>query len=116
MFNLWYCSQLRALKKDLAEVEAHLARTARLLKIADPDGWLNPKSKAASAAKVSVAKQMEAEKRRKTLVLAKKQAEQQVCIHCDRRLAVIMLISWQHELMAESHDHDIVSVYQGAAY
>ncbi|GAX81620.1 hypothetical protein CEUSTIGMA_g9048.t1 [Chlamydomonas eustigma] len=68
--------KLKAMRKELADVEAQLARTARLLKIADPDGWLNPKSKAASDAKIAVAKRLEADKRRKTLALAKQQAVQ----------------------------------------
>lgn len=44
--------QLKALRKELAEAEAGLARAERLLRIADPDGWLKPGTKAAAVGMV----------------------------------------------------------------
>ena len=32
--------QLKSLRQELAETEAQIARASRLLKIADPDGWV----------------------------------------------------------------------------
>ncbi|GIL77354.1 hypothetical protein Vretimale_2815 [Volvox reticuliferus] len=42
--------KLASLKRQLADVEAQLARVTKLLKIADPDGWLQPGSAAAGRA------------------------------------------------------------------
>ncbi|KAF5836382.1 hypothetical protein DUNSADRAFT_6018, partial [Dunaliella salina] len=56
--------KLRRLKRSLEDTQLQLARTERLLKIADPDGWLKPDSKAAQAAKVAAQEALEAERRR----------------------------------------------------
>jgi hypothetical protein len=39
------------LRQELSEVEAGLARVEKLLKIADPDGYLRPGTKAAAVCK-----------------------------------------------------------------
>ncbi|KAG1652378.1 hypothetical protein FOA52_007231, partial [Chlamydomonas sp. UWO 241] len=56
---------LDALRKELADVEAQLARCVRLLKIADPDGWLQPGSKAAVAAKANALQALNDERQRR---------------------------------------------------
>lgn len=45
--------KLASLKKQLADVESQLARVTKLLKIADPDGWLKPGTAAAERAKAA---------------------------------------------------------------
>lgn len=47
-------TQVKLLKKELGEVEAQLARVEKLLRIADPDGWLKPGSKAAAVSAVGI--------------------------------------------------------------
>jgi len=72
--------KLRRLKRSLEDTQLQLARTERLLKIADPDGWLKPNSKAAQAAKVAAQEALEAERKRHeaaAVMAAKKRKEAQ---------------------------------------
>ncbi len=40
--------QLKSMRHQLTQIDAQLARVEKLLRIADPDGWLKPGSKAAA--------------------------------------------------------------------
>lgn len=64
------CSQVDVLKKDLAEVDSQLARTEKLLRIADPDQWYKPSAKAVQVSKERAQQLMEAEKKRKAKTAA----------------------------------------------
>uniref|UniRef100_A0A7S1SUT2 Uncharacterized protein n=1 Tax=Tetraselmis chuii TaxID=63592 RepID=A0A7S1SUT2_9CHLO len=54
--------KLKRLRAELRENEAAAAKTERLLKVADPDGWFRPQKGAASEAKAAALKEMMAEK------------------------------------------------------
>ena len=51
--------KMKGLRRDLVEIEARLERVKRLLKIADPDGWMSSQSSKAVAAKSLAAKALQ---------------------------------------------------------
>ncbi|PRW44332.1 Kanadaptin isoform B [Chlorella sorokiniana] len=57
--------KVASLKRELADVDAQLARTERLLKIADPDGYFKAGSKAVAAAAERAKRQLALEKQRR---------------------------------------------------
>lgn len=60
--------KLASIKRQLADVQTQLARVTRLLRIADPDGWIQPGSAAAERARASAV--AAAEDRRVKAVMA----------------------------------------------
>eukprot|EP00201_Polytomella_parva_P018747 CAMPEP_0175065188 /NCGR_PEP_ID=MMETSP0052_2-20121109/15775_1 /TAXON_ID=51329 ORGANISM="Polytomella parva, Strain SAG 63-3" /NCGR_SAMPLE_ID=MMETSP0052_2 /ASSEMBLY_ACC=CAM_ASM_000194 /LENGTH=109 /DNA_ID=CAMNT_0016331673 /DNA_START=51 /DNA_END=377 /DNA_ORIENTATION=- len=65
--------KVNALREKEAEVELLLIRTERLLKIADPNGWLKPKQSGSEAAKLAMlqaAKALESDRQRRSAAAA----------------------------------------------
>lgn len=54
--------QLVSLRKELAEAESALKRVEKLLRLADPNGWLQPKGAGAAAAAAAEARVKELER------------------------------------------------------
>ena len=69
--------KLKRLREELQETETEAAETERLLKIADPDGWFRPKSKAAVDAKAKAANELLLARQRKAAEEAAKVAAKQ---------------------------------------
>eukprot|EP00887_Chlorella_sp_A99_P004998 scaffold4.g4998.t1 len=57
--------KVASLKREIAEVDAQVARAEHLLRIADPDGYFKPGSKAAMAAVDKAKRKLEVDKQRK---------------------------------------------------
>lgn len=68
--------QATVLRKEIAELQAQLTETRRLLQVADPEGYYTPESMAAREAAVKAAKALQEARQKKAEEAARKKAEE----------------------------------------